>query len=301
MRKRRAKKKAHDNPMLQLVPTSKHRHDAGRALAKIAGVNFAGGHRGTVALGKAVARLTLGVNGGIRIRADAVLPSSPVDALGATSQFPGNLRYTRDRWGGALVADTQVDGEAHLPHTFGSIREAMMCALQRKVHTEHVPSPGAVDREVLQVALAGLSWAGDGVVEQEEGWELRPRLRGKVVPVAMTIEPEGLRLARTVLHQLPEAGTAEALAVADQAVQINARLRHARLAVSNGRLVAEARLDPRLIQSGWLETTACAVAVAARHATTPLRLLAEQPAIADTYIMMFCSAEEQLTPRGVGV
>jgi hypothetical protein len=177
----------------------------------------------------------------------------------------------------------------------------MLRALQRKAHAKHVPSPHAVDREVLQVALAGLSWAEDGVVEQEDGWELRPRLRGKVVPVTMTIEPEGLRLSRTVLQQMPEANTAEARAVADQAVRINARLRYARLAVSSGQLVAEARLDPRLIQSGWIESTACAVAVAARHATTPLRLLAEQRAIANPYITTFCSAGEQPAPRGVGV
>ncbi len=301
MRKPRAKKKAHDNSMLQLVPTSKQRRDAGQALAKVAGVNFAGGHRGTVRLGKADAQLTLGANGGISIRTDIALPSSLVTALGATSQFPGNLRYTKNRLGGALVADTQVDGEAHLPHTFGSIRQAMMHALQRKAHAKHVPSAHAVDREVLQVALAELPWAEDGVVEQEDGWELRPRLRGKVVPVTMTIEPEGLRLSRTVLQQMPEAGTAEAQAAADQAVRINARLRYARLAVSSGQLVAEARLDSRLIQSGWIESTACAVAVAARHATTPLRLLAEQPAIANTYITTFCSAGEQPTPRGVGV
>ncbi len=116
----------------------------------------------------------------------------------------------------------------------------------------------------------------------------------------MTIDPKGLRLSRVVLHEMPAAGTPAAQAVADRAVRINGQLRLARLAVDDGRLVAEARLGPWLIQPGWLATTACAVAVAARYAAPFLRLLAEQPAVADTYIAMHGSNGEQPAPEGVG-
>ena len=286
--------------LLQSLPRGRHRHDPARALGKADGVLYFGGHKGIVPLGDDAAELDVGVDGSLRIRAGAALSATPLDALLATNRLPGNLRYARDRQGEALVADTQIDGVTHLPQTLQVLRGAMLRTLQSKADAAPDAAPDAVDHGAVREALAGLPWAGDGVVEQDDGWELRPRLRGDAVPVRMMIEPGGLWLGRVVLHQLPGADTAACRAVADQAVRINACLRHARLAVAGGRLVAEARLEAWLVQPDWLATAAWAVAVAARHAATPLRLLAEQPAVADTYIMMFCSTVEQPTPHGVG-
>ena len=46
---------------------------------------------------------------------------------------------------------------------------------------------------------------------------------------------------------------------------------------------------------------AYAVAQAARYAATPLRILAEQPQVAETYIAVFCSTVEQPAPHGAGL
>ena len=297
---KRSTKKKHDTALFQKLPGAKHRRDQGKTLANLKDVHFTGGYKGILTLGEAVAELRLGVDGDIDIRADAKMSPSAVDALQSMGQLPGNLRYIRDQAGMALLADTQIDGEAHLPETFLSIRSGMIRELQGDTAADPDPLQPPVERETVQEALAGLPWDDDGVVEQEDRWELRPRLRGDAVPVRMTIDPEGLRLSRVVLHEMPAAGTPAALAVADQAVRINARLRLARLAVSDGRLVAETRLGPWLIQPGWLATTACAVAVAARYAAPFLRLLAEQPAVADTYIAMSGSSVEQPALEGVG-
>ena len=286
--------------MLQSLPRRKHRHDPARALGKVDGVMYFGGHQGMVSLDDDAAELRVGVDGSIRLRADVALSARPLEVLRATHQMPGNRRFARDRQGGALVADTRIDGATHLPQTLGSLRSAMLRTLHSRADAAAEVAPDPVEHGAVREALAGLPWAGEGVVEQDDGWELRPRLRGDAVPVRMMIEPSGLWFGRVVLHQLPAADTSACGAVADQAVRINACLRHARLAVADGRLVAEARLDAWLIQPDWLATAARAVAVAARHAATTLRLLAEQPAVADTYIMMFCSTGEQPTPPGVG-
>jgi hypothetical protein len=293
-------KKTLASSILRLAPAAKDRRDVVKALSKVGGVDFSGGYRGTVALGGAVAELELAADSGIRIRADFPLPLSPANALEATSTFPGNLRFARDRGCGELVADTLVDGEAHLPHTLGAIRGAITRALKGEIGPEDDLSALPADRDVVRKALTDLPWAKDGVVEQDNSWELRPRLRGEAVPVAMALVSGGLCLSRTVLHCLPEASTTAARAVSDQAVRINARLRHARLAVRNGRLIAEARLGPGQVRSDWLDSTARAVAVTARHAVTPLRLLASQAAVANTYVAIFCSHGEKPAPRGVG-
>ncbi len=286
--------------MLQSLPRRKQRHDPAGALGKVDGVMYFGGHQGMISLGDDAGELDVGVDGSIRLRADVALPARPLEVLRATHQMPGNLRYARDRQGGTLLADTRIDGAAHLPQTLGVLRSAMLRTLNSRPDAAAEFGWDPVEHGAVREALAGLPWAGDGVVERDDGWELRPRLRGDAVPVRMRIEPGGLRLKRVVLGQLPGGQTAASAAVADQTVRINACLRHARLAVADGQLIAETRLEPWLIQPDWLATAASAVAVAARHAATTLRLLAEQPAVADTYIMMFCSTVEQPTPPGVG-
>jgi hypothetical protein len=289
---------ADNRRLLEGLPSAKHQRDPAQALSKLDGLYFTGGHKGLIALGETDAELILEPDGSLRIRAAAALPR-PLEALRAARNFPGNLRYLRDRSGGALVADTRIDGVAHLPHTFRALREAIL-------RTRHVPLAAAataappIERQAVEQALTRLPWAEDGLVEQETGWELRPRFRGDPLPVQMTLDADGLRLSRVVLFELPGSGTASAAAVADCALRLNGSLRHARLAVSEDRLLAEARLDSQLVQPDWLATTACAVAVAARHASTPLRLLATQQAAAESYFRMFGSIGEQPAPAGAG-
>ncbi len=284
----------------QSLPRRKQRHDPARALGKVDGVLYFGGHQGLISLDDETADLLVDVDGSIRVRADVTLPARLVEVLRATHRMPGNLRFARDRRGGALVADTRIDGAAHLPQTLERLRGAMTRTLHSGADAAVDLAAGPIEYDAVREALAGVSWAGDGVVEQDDGWELRPRLRGDAVPVRMMIQPEGVRFHRVVLHQLPGNETASLAAVAEQTLRINACLRHARLAVAEGQLVAEAILDPWVIQPDWLATAAYAVAVAARHATTTLRLLVEQSAVVETYIMVFCSTGERTTSSGVG-
>jgi hypothetical protein len=107
-------------------------------------------------------------------------------------------------------------------------------------------------------------------------------------------------ITRTVLS-LPDPATPAAEAVANQAIRFNDQLRHARLAARDGQLVAETRLHGGLIESGWLSQAAYAVAQAGRYVATSLRILAEQPQVADTYMAVFCSTVEQPAPDRAGL
>ena len=300
MTKRRRSQKTTLDALFHGISSSNRDKDAGKALAKVDGIHYAGGANGVVQLDEAVAELTRGADDGITIRADAAMPRAPVDAICANGAFPDNLRFARDSRGDALVADTRIDGAAHLPRTIGSIRTAMIRTLQGNDQAATDPVTPPVSRQQVQEALDQLAWSDEGVVEQEEAWELRPQLRGRAVPVRMIIEAGGLRMSRTVLESLPDADSPASVAVADQALQINGCLRHARLAIVDGRLYADARLDTRRIQAAWIDTTVRAVAVAACHATTTLRLLADQPAVAAMYIMMLRSSVEHPAPPGAG-
>ena len=284
--------------LFEMLPAARHQHDPGKALSKLEGVYFTGGHKGVMTLGETDAELVLEPDGSIRIRAAASL-LRPLEALRITHGLPGNLRHTRDGAGGALVADTQIDGVTHLPHTFRALRHAMLRSLHAPAPDAVISAP-AIEPQAVQRALTRLPWAEDGVVEQERGWELRPRLRGDPVPVRMSIEADGLRLSRLVLHELPAPGTANGLAVAEYALRLNGSLRHARLAIGDDGLAAEARLGAQLVHPDSLAMTACAVAAAARHAAVPLRLLAGQAAVAESYIRMFGSNGEQPAPSGAG-
>ena len=71
------------------------------------------------------------------------------------------------------------------------------------------------------------------------------------------------------------------------------------LAIADGRLVAESRLNHRQIQATWVSMATYAVAVASRHVETAFRILATQPAVADNYAAMFCSSGEQATSKDV--
>lgn len=273
--------------------------DAGRVLSQIAGVCFAGGHQALFDLGTAVAEIDLSADGSLRLRADAPGPADDWAALHASGLLPGNLRFARDSHGRSIVADTQINGAAHLPRTLHWLRAGLVQALDPDAPPT-AEEAAAIDRGQLGQALGQLSWAAEGVVEQDDGWELRPRIRGDVVPVRLTLENGFLEFTRRVLP-LPAADGPASAAVADQAVRFNDQLRHARLAACGGHIVAETRLHSGLVEPGWLAQAACAVAHASRFAAPPLRILASQPLVAETYFEVFCSTVEQPAPTGAGL
>jgi hypothetical protein len=273
--------------------------DASRVLSRIAGVGFAGGHEALFDLGPAVAEMNLAADGSLRLRAEVASPAHELDALSAGGLLPGNVRFARDRRGWSVVADTQINGAAHLPRTLQWIRAGMCRALDAEPPAPTEDS-ATIERGDLERALAQLPWAGEGVVEQDYGWELRPRVQGEVVPVRMTLDRAEVCVTRVVLAW-PPARSPASTAVADQAVRFNNQLCHARLAARDGSLVAEARLHGGLVEPAWLGQAAYAVAQAARHAATPLRILAEQPLVAQTYLAVFCSTVEQPARNRAGL
>ena len=269
-----------------------------RALGKVRGVRLTGPSDGLLTVGDHAARVQVEANDAIRVSLSATRPSSSMSALQVTHDLPGNTRFALNGQDGRLFADTQLDGELHMTETFGNIRAGLLTALGSRKKNRRRATP--VTRELVQEALERMPWDGQGVVEQEDGWELRPRVEGEPTPVRMTIESASLRLFRVVLRSLPGPEQKAAGAVADQALRFNSRLRHARLSVCDGQLVAEAHLHGGLIDSAWLATTAFAVAVASRHVQTTLRILAEQPEVAELYTVMFCSTGEQSASEDAG-
>ena len=231
-------------------------------------------------------------DGSVRLRAD--VPSSGADlaALHAAYQLPGNLRFAYGLRGSELIADTQINGAAHLPRTLEWLRAGICQALHAQTPALCVEHPDSVAVQDVAEALAQMPWAADGVVTQEDNWELRPRLRGEVVPVRLVREPSAVRISRRVVP-LPDPATSAAWAVAHQALRFNDQLWHARLAACGGQLVAETRLHGGLIAPGWLSQAAYAVAEAERHASAALRILATEPQVADTYQTLFCSTVER--------
>jgi hypothetical protein len=265
-----------------------------RALRKAEGLRMIAGDRGLLTAGEQVAEVRLEPNEQVRVSLSVPAPASRMQAVESIQAMPGNLRYALTEGGAALLADTQLDGQLHLSQSFREISDGLL-QTRRAVAPARQETDAPLKKDRVQEVLQELDWKEGQVVEQEDGWELRPRLRGEAVPVQVRMEQGGLRLFRVVLRRVPCGGEAASEPVADQTLRFNARLRHVRLAVGEGRLVAETRLHSGLVRATWLSTAAFAVAVAARHVETVLRILAGQPMVAGNYSAMFCSTGEQAT------
>lgn len=269
---------------------------AHRALGKVRGVTLTGPYDALLTVGSQAARVQLEANDAIRVSLPTAPPSPAMSALEAIHNLPGNTRFALNGQDGRLFADTQLNGELHMPETVRHIRSGMLTALGTRKKTRATP----ITRDQVQDALERLPWGGQSVVEKEDGWELRPRIESEPTPVQMTLEPANLRLYRVVLRSLPGSEHKATRAVVDQALRFNAQLRHARLAACDGQLVAEARLHGGLVHPVWLATAAFAVAVASRHVQATLQILAEQPEVAELYTVMFCSDGEQTASEDAG-
>ena len=266
--------------------------DTSEILRQIAGIVYDGGHEAIYDLGTALVQIRLAADGSLRLRADAKHLTTDLAALHASSQLPGNVRFAHDKRGRAVVADTQINGAAHLPRTLQWLGDGIRQALDADGPAASPGNLANIEKRDVAHALAQMPWAADGVVGQDDGWELRPRLRGDAVPVRLILDGSCLSVTRIVLP-LPDPATSAAEAVANQAIRFNDQLRHARLVARDGRLVAETRLHGGLIEAGWLSQAAYAVAQAGRHVATPLRILSEQTQVAEKYIAVFCSTLEQ--------
>lgn len=220
----------------------------------------------------------------LRLSADGAC-GSPLEALERSWGFAGNLRFGLFLRRTSLVADlprdVDADGLAHVARAF----EAALAGI-----------PQAVEPADLNEALSELvKRLGDAAVVLANGFELRPRIQGTVVPV----RAEGIRLAnkdktlrlRTPLAfegraagSLLELAPAVRNAVVDFALRRNLDVRFARLALdADRRLVAEACLAAKDWNVERVLDTARAVAVLCHGSRDLVRLLTEQDAVAEEY------------------
>ncbi len=206
----------------------------------------------------------------------------PAEAMARNDALPGNLRFARVFQATWLLADTQVDGAAHLGATFREFKQGLASALGRETHADET-APATAAKANIEAALARLNWDEDRLAKRDEGWEFRIRTRGEVQSVgAVAGKRADLHFFVPILAV--EHGNRQVLAGA--ALQLNAEVRLARYALAGDELVAEARLHAGILGPEWLAATARAVAVAARHARR-LRLLAECPHVREWYERIF--------------
>jgi hypothetical protein len=206
----------------------------------------------------------------------------PAEAMWRNHALPGNLRFARLSQATWLLADTQVDGAAHLGATFREFKRGLASALGRETQADEAV-PAAAAKANIEAAVAGLNWDEDRLVKRDDGWEFRLRARGEMQAVRAAIGKRAdLHLFVPILAAEP--GNRDILARA--ALQLNAELRLARYALAGDELLAEARLHLGILGPPWLAAAARAVAVAARHARR-LRLLAECPQVQDWYGRLF--------------
>ncbi len=168
------------------------------ALRSIRGLTMKDEQAGTLAAGSLLADLRIEPHQWIRVDAVLESPPGPWDALRVNHWLPGNLRYAHAAGRMALVAETMIDGVAHLAESLGEIRQGLRSAAR----SGHGPMAGppaamrqddlAVDRQALASALERLPFGEQGLVEREgtseagSAWEIRPRVAGE--PVAVLLE-----------------------------------------------------------------------------------------------------------------
>jgi hypothetical protein len=210
-------------------------------------------------------------------------------ALERGATLPGNARLALDARGLLLVADAHLEDDDDA----AEVLRAAVAALAPDAPGAARPPVGAGERAPrleLDHVTRGLRErppAGEDVVQREDGWEIRPRLHGVVFPVRATLLEGALHLRSPVLEGLPDGCAA---AVADLALRLNARLRHARLALRGGRLDAEALLDAGLVRGPRIAAAARALAAATSVARRPLSILTASPDVAQGYARIFLSA-----------
>jgi hypothetical protein len=233
-----------------------------------------------------VADVWVEADGAIRVAFPVTDPMPSTTAIEANHRLPGNLRFAGPS-ASLLMADTLLDGHAHSPRSFAELEAGVALALGRN------PQPlvgEPLANEQVSAAIAGGNWREGHVVEQASSWELRPRVRGCATAVHATIEKAELRICRRIVAAQVGSNRFECLCA--QALRFNEQLRHARLTVREGALVAESRLHGGQITPTWIETAAWAVAVACRYTENILGILADDAEVADLYAEMFLGAKK---------
>lgn len=260
-----------------------------RAALAAAGVELTGPGTGRLVQEGVDADVLLEPDDVIRLTARATCGGAARGLLERSGNAAGNVRFSRA--GSSvirLIAETRVDGVAHLPASLRRIGDSFAQLLGEAPVRD--PDSSGDERERLRAAVAEAGWSEEEVVDTPEGHELHVPQGGARTMVQAIAERGSVLVRRTLLPDLPEGTAGEA--AAHQALADNARLRGCRLAVAGGALVVEARLCAEQLDGDWLAYTVRAVAAAAQHMGPVLTLLAREPAVAAEYAGLFLSARE---------
>ena len=262
-------------------------HGPGRAvrdtLQKMPGVTWDNGFEGALCVGAGAAELKLEHGEWLAFRLPLAEPSTPLEAVSEHRAASGNVRHAIFARRRVAMAETQLDGVVHLPHSVAGIAAGLRSL------AEGLPLASPTDKPLADLtdAIAGLPYGADDIVRIDKVFELRLRVQGKLSPVRVSPEVESARIERVVLDELPAGKAAEAIAY--EALRINSALRLARLSIRRGQLIAETRLHAQQLSATWIQMGAVAVAVAAHYAHTPLTMLARNPALVECYAELFLS------------
>ena len=252
-----------------------------RLLSQVPGLSVESSYEGQLETGAGQAQLRIEPGDVLHVVHRPPAVPDPGEALQRSGQLPGNLRFSIDRSGMNLLADTHLDGEVHLQRSFAEIAAGFTAALQATTTDDQTQTP-PIPSEKVSRALEESCFEGEEMVVQlDDGWELSPRIDGTSTAVHLTIDGPRLRLQRPVVVDLPS--KADLKAVACQALRYNSQLRMVRLVWRDDQIVAEAWLHDQQVTGHWILTTARAVAVAAKHTFIALEILARQEAVAGLY------------------
>lgn len=260
------------------------------ALSKVGNLKLENEFEGRFLVGRQTAGVRIEPGDCMRVACEVQDAPPPFEALETNAHLPGNVRFAATGGRTTLVADTRRDGELHLAASFGEIGEGLQRAQghrpRRRARGDRTET---ITPESVQAVLDQLGWDEEAVLRLADGWELRPRSAGEAMPVRLAIEGHELRIGRDVVADCLGASRQ---AVAFQSLYFNWRLRHARLACREDKIVAETRLHAGLVTAGWLAHAARAVVAAVHHSRTTLEILASQPKVARHFEKMFLDAEE---------
>lgn len=248
------------------------------------GIELDDAQRGTFKTMHFTARAVLEADDLVQLRSTVDGSPEPHAALQQCAGLPGNVRFARCGGEQRLAAETRIDGAVHLPDSLGEIKRGFFSLLGKSVAGDDGAVDDAPPAEALRTAIAEAGWTAEQAVETDYGWELHPRVAGTAVPVQAVLTADGVILRRVIVAEPAEDAVDS---VAHQALLFNERLRFCRLAVTEGRLVVESTLRTSLIRSDWLTYATQAVAFAARSVEPELKLLNDEPSVAQAYAEMF--------------
>jgi hypothetical protein len=264
-----------------------HLNGLGSVLDNVPGLKPESGNKWRWATVQHSAQVVAEPDGAIRVSLDVTEPPPATVAAEINSRLPSNLRFAARASRSLLLADTLVDGHAHLPITL----EKLIAGITVAVGGDPATCPAEpLAPEQVSAAMKDADWLDETVIELADGWEFRPRVRGCAIPVNASIDKTELRVFRPVVTELGASVSFDSLCA--QALRFNGQLKHARLAMSNGTLFAEARLHSEQLTPQWLETAAWAVAVAHWRTRDILAVLNDSKEIADWYAESFLNGRE---------